>query len=79
MGTVWSDFAYDVTMKWQADNEWKETIEQRIEDHRNQRTDMEMRITEYMAEIEWSYLKEPGENAGEDRPALGMVGCERRN
>jgi tRNA C32,U32 (ribose-2'-O)-methylase TrmJ len=56
MGIAWSDFAYDVTMKGQADDEWKETIEQRIEDHTNhQLTDMEMRMTEQMAEMKRSH------------------------
>ena len=39
-------------MKGQANDDWKETIEQRIEDHTSQQlTDMEIRMAEQMAEI----------------------------
>ena len=50
MGIAWSDFAYDMLMKGQAHDEWKETIEQRIE------TDKEM-MTEQMAEIRRNHEK----------------------
>jgi hypothetical protein len=55
MGNAWADFAYDVTLKGQADDEWKDTIEQRIDDQ--QLTNMEMRIIDQMAEMERSHQK----------------------